>query len=195
MVIRILLVLACSISGAAIAYYTADSKSSYLILQLIAGLIIGSFVAFLVIRLEKDLRKISLKIILGGVIGMIIGLLIALILGFGLNLVSKIRENQQILPWIYLLLTGILGYLGLVLGSKKIEEFNFRTPGVKTDSDNRILDTSVIIDGRIADICDSGFMDGEIIVPRFVLNELQLVADSSDSIKRSRGRRDRKSVV
>ncbi len=189
MVIRILLVLACSISGAAIAYYTADSKSSYLILQLIAGLIIGSFVAFLVIRLEKDLRKISLKIILGGVIGMIIGLLIALILGFGLNLVSKIRENQQILPWIYLLLTGILGYLGLVLGSKKIEEFNFRTPGVKTDSDNRILDTSVIIDGRIADICDSGFMDGEIIVPRFVLNELQLVADSSDSIKRSRGRR------
>jgi uncharacterized protein YacL len=189
LVIRILLVLACSISGAAIAYYTADSKSSYLILQLIAGLIIGSFVAFLVIRLEKDLRKISLKIILGGVIGMIIGLLIALILGFGLNLVSKIRENQQILPWIYLLLTGILGYLGLVLGSKKIEEFNFRTPGVKTDSDNRILDTSVIIDGRIADICDSGFMDGEIIVPRFVLNELQLVADSSDSIKRSRGRR------
>ena len=189
MVIRILLVLACSISGAAIAYYTADSKSSYLILQLIAGLIIGSFVAFLVIRLEKDLRKISLKIILGGVIGMIIGLLIALILGFGLNMVSKIRENQQIVPWIYLLLTGILGYLGLVLGSKKIEEFNFRTPGVKTDSDNRILDTSVIIDGRIADICDSGFMDGEIIVPRFVLNELQLVADSSDSIKRSRGRR------
>jgi len=189
LVIRILLVLACSISGSAIAYYTADSNSSYLILQLIAGLIIGSFVAFLVIRLEKDLRKISLKIILGGVIGMIIGLLIALILGFGLNMVSKIRENQQIVPWIYLLLTGILGYLGLVLGSKKIEEFNFRGSGVKTDSDNRILDTSVIIDGRIADICDNGFMDGEIIVPRFVLNELQLVADSADSIKRSRGRR------
>ncbi|MEN6488350.1 MAG: PIN domain-containing protein [Smithella sp.] len=189
LVIRILLVLACSISGSAIAYYTADSNSSYLILQLIVGLIIGSFVAFLVIRLEKDLRKISLKIILGGVIGMIIGLLIALILGFGLNMVSKIRANQQIVPWIYLLLTGILGYLGLVLGSKKIEEFNLRGSAVKTDTEQRILDTSVIIDGRIADICDSGFMDGELIVPRFVLNELQLVADSADSIKRSRGRR------
>ncbi|MEN6376343.1 MAG: PIN domain-containing protein [Smithella sp.] len=189
LVIRILLVLACSISGSAIAYYTADPNSSYLIVQLIAGLIIGSFVAFLVIMLEKDLRKISLKIILGGVIGMIIGLLIALILGFGLNMVSKIRENQQIVPWIYLLLTGILGYLGLVLGSKKIEEFNFRGSAVKTDTEQRILDTSVIIDGRIADICDSGFMEGEIIVPRFVLNELQLVADSADSIKRSRGRR------
>jgi uncharacterized protein YacL len=189
LVIRIILVLACSISGSAIAYYTSAPNSSYLIIQLIAGLIIGLFVAFLVIRLEKDLRKISLKIILGGVVGIIIGLLIALILGFGLNMVSKIRENQQVVPWIYLLLTGILGYLGLVLGSKKIEEFSFRGSGVKTDSEHRILDTSVIIDGRIADICDSGFMEGELIVPRFVLNELQFVADSSDSIKRSRGRR------
>lgn len=189
MIIRILLVLACSISGSAIAYYTAASNSSYLIIQSIAGLIIGLSVALLVIRLEKDLRKISLKIILGGVVGMIIGLLIALILGFGLNMVSKIRENQQIIPWIYLLLTGILGYLGLVLGSKKIDEFNFRGSGVKAETEQRILDTSVIIDGRIADICDSGFMEGELIVPRFVLNELQFVADSSDSIKRSRGRR------
>lgn len=189
MIIRILLVLACSISGSAIAYYTADPNSSYLIIQSIAGLIIGLSVALLVIRLEKDLRKISLKIIVGGVVGMIIGLLVALILGFGLNMVSKIRQNQQIIPWIYLLLTGILGYLGLVLGSKKIEEFNFRGSGEKAESERRILDTSVIIDGRIADICDSGFIEGELIVPRFVLNELQLVADSSDSIKRSRGRR------
>lgn len=189
MVIRILLVLACSISGAAIAYYMVSPDSSYLIIQSIIGLIIGLFVALLVIRLEKDLRKISLRIILGGVFGMIIGLLTALILGFGLNMFSKIRENQQIIPWIYLILTGILGYLGLVLGSKKIEEFNFWSSNLKNDSEQRILDTSVIIDGRIADICDSGFMDGELIVPRFVLNELQLVADSSDSIKRSRGRR------
>ena len=126
MIIRILLVLACSISGSAIAYYTASPNSSYLIPQSIIGLIIGLFVALMVIRLEKDLRKISLRIIMGGVVGMIIGLLTALILGFGLNMVSKIRENQQILPWIYLLLTGILGYIGLVLGSKKIDEFNFR---------------------------------------------------------------------
>jgi len=192
LIIKVLLILACSISGSAIAYYTASADSSYLIFESIIGFIIGLLVALLVIKIEKDIRKLSLKIIAGGIIGMIIGLLIALILGFGLNMVVKIRENQQIILWIYLLITGILGYVGLVLGSKKVEEFNFRGPAtkVKTGSDgSRILDTSVIIDGRIADICESGFMEGDLIVPRFVLNELQFIADSSDSMKRSRGRR------
>lgn len=189
MIIRTILVLACSISGAAIAYYLATPNSSYLIFESIIGLIIGSLVAILVIKLEKDIRQLSLKIIVGGVTGMIIGLLIALTLGFSLNMVSKIRENQQIVPWIYLLMTVILGYLGLVLGSKKIEEITFFGAKAKKSSEHRILDTSVIIDGRIADVCDSGFMEGELIVPRFVLNELQFVADSSDSMKRSRGRR------
>jgi uncharacterized protein YacL len=191
LIIRIILILACSISGCAIAYYSA-APNSYLFLESIGGFIIGLLIALSVIKVEQDIRKLSLKIIAGGVIGMIIGLLIALILGFGLNLVSKISENQQIVPWIYLLLTGILGYLGLVLGSKKVEEFHLQgggTKGTKISSEYRILDTSVIIDGRIADICDSGFIEGELIVPRFVLNELQFVADSSDSMKRSRGRR------
>ncbi len=193
MIMRILLILGCSISGYAIAYYSSYSATanSYLInFESIGGLILGLLVALLVIRLEKNIRKLSLRIIIGGVVGMIIGLLIAFILGFGLNLVSKISENQQIVPWLYLLLTVILGYFGLVLGSKKVEELNLAGIGsAKSIIDNRILDTSVIIDGRIADICDSGFMEGELIVPRFVLNELQLVADSSDSMKRSRGRR------
>ncbi|MCK7507346.1 MAG: PIN domain-containing protein [Desulfobacterales bacterium] len=70
-----------------------------------------------------------------------------------------------------------------------MEEFNFSVAENKNSIDQRLLDTSVIIDGRIADICDTGFMDGELIVPRFVLNELQFIADSSDSMKRSRGRR------
>ena len=188
MIIRIILILACSISGYFIAFYSA-TDSPYLYYESIAGFIIGLIVALLVIKIEKDIRKLSLKIILGGVSGMVIGLLIALILGYGLNMVSKIRENQQVVPWIYLLLIGILGYLGLALGSKKVEEFSFHGGEYKASSDLRILDTSVIIDGRIADICDSGFMEGELIVPRFVLNELQFVADSSDSMKRSRGRR------
>lgn len=192
MIIRILLIVGCSISGFAIAYYTATPDSSYLIFESIIGFIIGLLVALLVIKIEKDIRKVSLRVIAGSIVGMVVGLLVALILAFGLNMVGKIRENQQIILWIYLLLAVILGYLGLVLGSKKVEEFNLRGSGskIKESSDGgRILDTSVIIDGRIADICDSGFMEGELIVPRFVLNELQFVADSSDSIKRSRGRR------
>ena len=187
MIIRIILIIACSISGYAIAYYT--SSDSFLILKLIAGFIIGLLIALIVIKIEKDIRKLSLKVIVGGVAGMIIGLLIALIFSFGLSFVSKIRENEQAVPWVYLIITGIFSYLGLALGSKKIEEFNFTRIDSKTVRDHRILDTSVIIEGRIADICDSGFIEGDLIVPRFVLNELQLVADSSDSMKRLRGRR------
>jgi len=188
LIIRILLALACSVSGYFIVYYmSADSPYAYF--QGIIGFIVGLVIALLVIRVEKDIRKLSLRIIAGGVIGMVIGLLVALILGFGLNMVIKITQNQHVVPWIYLLLTGILGYLGLVLGSKKAEEFSFHAAEGKAYADHRLLDTSVIIDGRIADICDTGFIDGELIVPRFVLNELQFIADSSDSMKRSRGRR------
>ncbi len=187
MIIRIILILACSISGYAIIYYTYSDP--LLILKSIAGFIVGLFIALIVIKIEQDIRKLSLKVIVGGVAGMIIGLLIALIFSFGLNFVSKIRENQQAVPWIYLLITGIFSYLGLALGSKKVEEFSFSRIDAKTVRDYRILDTSVIIEGRIADICDSGFIEGDLIVPRFVLNELQLVADSSDSMKRLRGRR------
>jgi uncharacterized protein YacL len=83
-----------------------------------------------------------------------------------------------------------MGYLGLVIGSKKIEEFSFfGFSQSKESADYGILDTSVIIDGRIADICDTGFIEGNLVVPRFVLDELQYIADSSDSMKRSRGRR------
>lgn len=187
MIIRIILALACSISGYAIAYYT--SSNSFLVLKSITGLIIGLLIALIVIKIEKDIRKLSLKVILGGVSGMTIGLLIAFIFSFGLSFVSKIRENEQAVPWVYLIITGIFSYLGLTLGSKKIEEFKFSHIDSKTNHDFRILDTSVIIEGRIADICDSGFIEGNLIVPRFVLNELQLVADSSDSMKRLRGRR------
>jgi uncharacterized protein YacL len=139
---------------------------------------------------EKVARRVSLRVILGGVVGMLIGLLIAFLLAYGLNFVSNIMENRQVVPWIYTLLTGALGYMGLVLGSQKVEEISmFGWGPAKEISDYRILDTSVIIDGRIADISDTGFLEGNLTVPRFVLDELQYIADSSDSLKRARGRR------
>jgi uncharacterized protein YacL len=182
MTVKILLVLACSLSGLFIAniYYGFPLA--------IIGLFIGFMIALFVIQIEESIRKVSLRVIFGGVVGMIVGLLIAYMLAYGLNFVSV--EKQQIVPWIYVLLTGIMAYLGLLIGSKKIEEFSFRGLGqIRDSSDHRVLDTSVIIDGRIADIADTGFLHGNLIVPRFVLDELQYIADSSDSVKRSRGRR------
>jgi uncharacterized protein YacL len=180
--VRILLVLACSLSGLFIAhgYYGFPIA--------LIGLFIGFLVALFVIQIEESIRKVSLRIIFGGVVGMIVGLLIAVMLAYGLNFVSL--ERQQVVPWIYALITGIMAYLGLLIGSKKIEEFSFFGFGQSKDTgDHRVLDTSVIIDGRIADISETGFLHGNLIVPRFVLDELQHIADSADSMKRSRGRR------
>jgi len=187
LIIRLLLIVACSLSGYFIAlkYYTFP-------LSLI-GLVLGLFLSIFVIQTEQAIRKLSLRVIFGGVIGTVLGLSIAFLFTYGLKFMPGL-EKQEILPWgyIYVTITFILGYLGLVLGSKKSEEFHFprsRSSKDEKNPDYRILDTSVIIDGRMADICDTGFIEGSLIVPRFVLDELQQIADSSDHIKRSRGRR------
>lgn len=186
MIIRLILISACSISGFFIAY------KYYSVMVGLIGSLLGFLVALFVIQIEQIIRKVSLRIIVGGVIGTIIGLLIAFLFTYGLGFVS-ILEKQEVVPWIYILLTSILAYLGLVIGTKKAEEISFSgfagLKGFRSTVDFRILDTSVIIDGRIADICDTGFVEGNLIVPRFVLDELQHIADSSDSLKRSRGRR------
>jgi len=184
LIVKILLMAACSISG----YFIASSYYGFPIA--LVGLFLGLLIAISVIRAEQAIRKVSLRVIFGGVVGMIIGLFIAFFLAYGLTFVGVTWEKQQVAPWIYALLTGIMGYLGLVIGSKKIEEFSlFGFSQTKESSNYGILDTSVIIDGRIADICDTGFVEGTLLVPRFVLDELQYIADSSDSMKRSRGRR------
>ena len=185
---KLILIAVCSVSG----YFIAQKYSFPLSL---IGLISGLLIALIVIQVEQTIRKLSLKVILGGVIGTVIGLLIAFLFAYGLTFIPAI-EQQKTVPWelVYVLLTTSLGYLGLVLGSKKGDEFQLpafsQSKGqVRENADYKILDTSAIIDGRIMDVCDTGFLDGTLIVPRFVLDELQLIADSSDSMKRSRGRR------
>ncbi|MDX9746804.1 MAG: PIN domain-containing protein [Syntrophales bacterium] len=190
MQIRMLLILACGLSGFWIAYHYSAAPKDYLNIYPMGGLILGLLTAWFVIYSEKAIRKFPLKTIFGGVAGLFIGLLFAFLLAFGMHFVSDIMEKQQVVPWIYTLLTGIMGYLGLVIGSKKVDEFHFMKSGnVKVSQNLKIVDTSAIIDGRIADICDTGFVEGTLLIPKFVLEELQYVADSPDSLKRSRGRR------
>jgi uncharacterized protein YacL len=185
LIIKILLMAACSISG----YFIASTYYDFPVALI--GLFLGLLIAISVIRAEQAIRKVSLRVIFGGVVGMIIGLFITFLLAYGLTFVGITSwEKQHAALSIYILLAVIMGYLGLVIGSKKIEEFSwFGFSQTKESADYGILDTSVIIDGRIADICDTGFIEGTLVVPRFVLDELQYIADSSDSMKRSRGRR------
>lgn len=151
---------------------------------------------------EERLIKIPLIDILFGSVGLLMGLVVAYLLSLPLNSLG-IPVLDQIMP---VVLTCIFGYLGVAVAVKKRYEFLQMFPNrlkrVKSNSPEeksrlasikslkpKILDTSVIIDGRIADICQTGFLEGKIIIPQFVLFELQYIADSADTLKRTRGRR------
>ena len=147
--------------------------------------------AGLVVVLEARLRQTAMTRLLGALLGCAIGLLIARAITAGLFWADAGDPRVQFLDSFILI---VLPYLGLVVGGKHGEWLEpsrlaglFRASG--SERRYKILDTSVIIDGRIADVCEAGFVDGTIVIPQFVLKELQLVADSSDSMKRNRGRR------
>jgi uncharacterized protein YacL len=155
--------------------------------NLLFGLVMGG----LFVLLEVRLREISVIHLLGALIGGAIGLAAAKTIGAALYWANV--DDGRVVFLHSLILLG-LPYLGLVIGARNSEWLEpsrlmslFRTTGPRRRY--RVLDTSVIIDGRIADICETGFMDGTLVIPQFVLKELQLVADSSDSMKRNRGRR------
>ena len=144
-----------------------------------------------IVALEISLKGLSVTSLLGAILGGAIGLLAAESIGASLYFVDHADRRVVFLHGLLLL---ALPYLGLVIGGRKsawLEPANLAAlfRGAAPKKTYRILDTSVIIDGRIADICETGFMDGTLIVPQFVLKELQMVADSSDSMKRNRGRR------
>lgn len=146
---------------------------------------------------EEHLVKIPAADGLFGVFGLIMGLLIAFLIQQPISELS-IPGVERVLP---IIVSILFGYLGFSVGYKKKDElisiFTFGRQGKdkqtkKEDRDiveHKILDTSVIIDGRIADICRTGFLDGTLVIPSFILEELQHIADSSDVLKRNRGRR------
>jgi uncharacterized protein YacL len=152
------------------------------------GLVLGLFFIFFEIRLEKA----SLKRLLGAAFGSILGILGALMISHLLSLTAIDKAANSFFQVTLLLL---MAYVGLVLGANKGDLLNLGALGglFTTEKQPRknfkVLDTSVIIDGRIADVCETSFVDGVLVVPQFVLRELQLVADSSDPMKRNRGRR------
>jgi uncharacterized protein YacL len=155
------------------------------------NIIFGSVLGLLIVVLEARLKTTSVTHMIGALLGGAIGLLAAKTIGAALYWANLGNERVIFLHSFILL---AFPYLGLVLGARRgewLEPQNlialFRSAGPRKRY--KVLDTSVIIDGRIADICETGFVDGTIVIPHFVLKELQLVADSSDSMKRNRGRR------
>ena len=136
----------------------------------------------------ENLNKMNFKELITGAVGILIGLAIANLVGMAFGTLGVVGTVIRIL------LNIIFGYVGYKVGTAKKDEinFNFIKERQKKNSPaavrSKILDTSVIIDGRIRDILDTGFIEGKIIVPNFVLDELRHIADSADALKRNRGR-------
>ncbi len=164
---------------------TPDSNTA------LVGLGIGFFVSVAIIAVERGLRRISVRGLSSAVFGLIFGLLAAKLLTDAVMLLPVDEATARTTRVIFSL---ILCYLGMIVAIRGRDEFNLIIPYVKfTRHDqvqqNILLDTSVIIDGRIIDLCQTKFVEGRLIIPRFVLKELQQIADSSDALKRNRGRR------
>ena len=156
--------------------------------------VLGAIAAAAVIVFELRVRALSIKRLLGAVLGSVLGIAGAALFGMVLSGSLPPGGTRALLQLFVLML---MSYVGLMVGASKGDLLNFTGGLAELFAGERaagkrnlkILDTSAIIDGRIADVVETGFLEGTLLVPEFVLRELQLVADSSDSSKRQRGRR------
>jgi len=161
-------------------------------LQSWSAALVGLMFALAVFVFEVRLQRVSLRRLIGGAVGSILGILGAHVMGLILARTSIPEASRSFLDVALLL---VMTYIGLVLGTSKGDMLNLQALGGlfggerNIEHEPKVLDTSVIIDGRVADICEAYFLEGALLVPQFVLRELQLVADSADGLKRQRGRR------
>ncbi|HUJ69663.1 MAG TPA: PIN domain-containing protein [Syntrophorhabdales bacterium] len=183
---QIVLIAVTAVTG----YFIVDEMFGSALYGLV-GAALGLALGYLVIKVEEKLKEIPLKIIIGTLVGITVGLFIANLFISKL-LLTHAKDVPITLP-IYILLYFVMGYLGFRIGEKKSHTLDLSKVPIfgKTEESegNKILDTSAIIDGRIADICETGFIEGAFIIPQFVLYEIQHIADLQDPVRKTRGRR------
>jgi uncharacterized protein YacL len=155
---------------------------------------LGGLIALCIIIFELRIRRATLKTLIGGAVGSILGILGAYLIGSLISHQHASALEEQLKTFMTVTLTFFMAYVGLMVGAAKGDYLDLSAlGGIFSDKvarrDLKILDTSVIIDGRIADVAETGFLTGSLIIPQFILRELQQVADSPDSSKRQRGRR------
>ncbi len=187
--------------GVYVSNITGGPPYQYAIVFLLVGALVGLVLTpYVTVRpflgLRKRIRLAPVTQLLSAVLGLIVGLIIAALISFPLSMLPQ--PFSQILPFVAALLFGYLGIMVMLTRQHDIFTIirgQLPARGESQESSRDVgyrpvlLDTSVIIDGRIADICHTGFVRSEMLVPRFVLNELQHVADSADRLRRNRGRR------
>jgi uncharacterized protein YacL len=187
MILRLILVAITSLCGYYLAGQVHDAAMAPWI-GIAGGLLLGA----LIIAFEQRIAKITIWELLGGISGLILGLIVSNL--FALAFLADVFEQSAVMTSAGLLFHAVLGYLGLALGMKKVNEldikrFKLHARTQAPAANYKILDTSVIIDGRIFDICETGFIEGILVIPQFVLRELMRIADSADPLRRTRGKR------
>ena len=155
------------------------------------GCVAGLIVAGLLIAAEMAVHRVSVRGLSTAVFGLLIGLLLSWLVSGVLNLIPM---DESLRATMRLVFTLVFCYLGMIMALRGRDEFNVVIPYVRLTRQDQgegivLLDTSVIIDGRIADVCQTKFIEGRLVIPRFILRELQHIADSSDAMRRNRGRR------
>lgn len=172
-------------------YYFGSMLTNFTAQGAALGATIGFIAAVALIFTEVKLQHVSLRNLSAGAFGLVFGFLMAWIVTL---IVRLIPMDEVIYSGIQIIFTLIFSYLGMTISIKGKDEFNLVIPYVRFSREDQreqlfLLDTSVIIDGRVAGICETGFLTGKLVIPRFVLHELQQIADSPDDAKRNRGRR------
>jgi len=181
--VRILFVVSSMIIGSQAFAGRQDSA--------IVGALLGVGASLVIIFLEIGMGKISVRGLSSTVFGLILGLIMAKLV---VDAFSLAPLSPEVLSMVRVTLTLIFCYLGMIIGLRGKDEFNIIIPYVRLRRQDQaeelaLMDTSVIIDGRIVDILKTKFLGGKIVIPRFVLKELQQISDSTDPIRRQRGRR------
>ncbi|MEW6532549.1 MAG: PIN domain-containing protein [Thermodesulfobacteriota bacterium] len=182
-IISVLILVSCTVFGGLLGLFGwGEGAGLYALLGIGVGL--GIFV----LMLMRTWVRMDGASLLGGAIGVVWGIILGLLLFTG---VSQFVSSPEVSAAAYSFLMILFALIGIQLGAAAGRQFRRRGEGAAPTAGAvvGILDTSVIIDGRIADVCETGFLSGDLIIPQFVLQELQTIADSSESTKRTRGRR------
>jgi uncharacterized protein YacL len=158
------------------------------------SMIAGGGLAIIILYFETRVRRASLRTLIGAAIGSILGIIGAAMIGFLIIQQESKALGEEPKAYITIVILIFMAYVGLMVGAAKGEYLDLSALGgilsERGQKQNlKILDTSVIIDGRIADVAETRFLEGTLVVPQFVLRELQQIADSADASKRNRGRR------
>lgn len=188
MVLRMMLLVVGMVLGMALGWGASDGQ----VVMLLMGAGIGAGVGTMILAAEQRLKTIPLPLVLYGGGGLVAGLLVAGLIALVTGLVAHSPQSVFAILASLVIFLGV-SYWGLTMGVRLAREgwspLTLAGAGREFARTKKLLDTSVIIDGRIADLCETDFIEGVLVVPHFILQELQHISDSSDGLKRARGRR------